>query len=159
MSTTETHTHTYAPRPDLTKHIGGPIAAMQRLEERIELDETIRELVKLRTSFVNGCSFCIDMHWTAARAAGESEQRLAQIAAWDESPYFDARERAALALADAVTDVGGTHVPDDVWEVAAQQFSEAELANLVVVCAAINFWNRFAISARALPASWVAPAA
>ncbi len=142
------------PRIDLFSAAGAPMAAMVRLEERIELDHTVRELVKLRASIVNGCSFCIDMHWTDARAAGESEQRLAQVAAWDESPYFDARERAALALTDAITAVGETRVPDDVWAAAAEQFDEAELANLVVQIAAINFWNRTAISARSLPASW-----
>lgn len=144
------------PRIDLFSAAPAPIAAMVRLEERIELAHTIRELVKLRASIVNGCSFCIDMHWTDARRAGESEQRLAQVAAWDESPYFDARERAALALTDAVTAVGETRVPDDVWEAAAEQFDEAELANLVIQIAAINFWNRTAIAARSLPASWSA---
>ncbi|HST40149.1 MAG TPA: carboxymuconolactone decarboxylase family protein, partial [Conexibacter sp.] len=108
---------------------------------------------------VNGCAFCIDMHWTDARAAGESEQRLSQVASWDESPYFDARERAALALTDAITHVGETRVPDDVWEAAAAQFEEAELAHLVVEIAAINFWNRVSIASRKLPAGWDAEGA
>ncbi|MDO8185537.1 carboxymuconolactone decarboxylase family protein [Conexibacter sp. JD483] len=146
------------PRIDLFSSAAAPMAAMVRLEERIELDATIRELVKLRASIVNGCAFCIDMHWTEARRAGESELRLAQVASWDESPYFDARERAALALTDAITAVGETRVPDPVWEAAAEQFEQAELANLVVQIAAINFWNRAAIAARSLPASWGAGA-
>lgn len=155
MSTTETFT----PRIDLVQHAGGCYAAMARLEERIELDATVRELVKLRASQLNGCAFCLDMHWTEAREQGESEQRLAQISAWGESPYFSPRERAALALTDAITLVSETHVPDDVWEQAAQQFDEPELANLVVAIAAINFWNRLAVTSRALPASWRAGAA
>jgi AhpD family alkylhydroperoxidase len=152
------HEHTTTPRIDVADHAGAPMAAMIRLEERIELDHTIKALVKLRASIVNGCAFCIDMHWADARAAGESEQRLAQVAAWDESPYFDARERAALALTDAITAVGETRVPDDVWEQAAGQFDEAELAHLVVAIAAINFWNRVAIATRRQPASWHAAA-
>lgn len=148
-----THTHT-TPRIDLMALAGGPFAAMAKLEQRIELNATIKELVKLRASIVNGCAFCIDMHWTDARAAGESEQRLAQVAAWDESPYYDARERAALALTDEITAVGETRVPDDVWQQAAEQFEEAELAHLVMQIAAINFWNRIAIASRKLPASW-----
>lgn len=153
-----THTNT-TPRIDLMALAGGPFAAMIRLEERIELDARIKELVKLRASIVNGCAFCIDMHWTDARAAGESEQRLSQVAAWDESPYFDARERAALALTDSITHVGETRVPDDVWEAAAAQFDDTELANLVIAIAAINFWNRVAIATRKQPASWEAGAA
>ncbi|MDW5596204.1 carboxymuconolactone decarboxylase family protein [Conexibacter stalactiti] len=153
-----THTNT-TPRIDSMALAGGPVAAMVRLEQRIELDPTIRELVKLRASIVNGCAFCIDMHWTDARAAGESEQRLSQVASWDESPYFDARERAALALTDSVTHVGETRVPDDVWEAAAAQFDDTELAHLVIAIAAINFWNRVAIATRKLPASWTEEAA
>jgi AhpD family alkylhydroperoxidase len=139
---------------DMPQLAAGPYAALARLEERIELDPTIRELVKLRASIINGCAFCIDMHWTDARAHGESELRLAQIAAWGESPYFDARERAALALCDAVTLVAATHVPDDVWREAEQHFEPGELAHLVMQITAINAWNRIAISSRSLPASY-----
>ena len=145
---------TITPRFDLGKHAGGPLAAMRRVEERIELDPTIRELVTLRASFVNGCAFCIDMHWADARANGESEERLAQVAAWHESPFFTSRERAALTLTDAVTDVGGTHVPDDAWDEAARHFDQDELAHLVFQIGAINLWNRVVVSARAVPASY-----
>jgi len=149
-----TNTTAHTPRIDLFSAAAAPMAAMVRLEERVELDRTIRSLVKVRASIVNGCSYCIDMHWTDARAAGESEVRLAQVAAWDESPYFTARERAALALTDAITAVGETRVPDEVWEAAAEQFDEQELGHLVVAIAAINFWNRTTITSRSLPASW-----
>jgi AhpD family alkylhydroperoxidase len=142
------------PRLDISQLAGGPYAALARLEERIELDQTLRELVKLRASFINGCAFCIDMHWADARAQGESELRLAQIAAWEESPYFDERERAALALCDAVTLVAATHVPDDVWSEAERHFEPEELAHLVMQITAINAWNRIAISSRSLPASY-----
>jgi alkylhydroperoxidase family enzyme len=95
------------------------------------------------------------MHWAEARAAGEPEVRLAQLAAWAESPYYDdARERAALALTDAMTHVSVTHVPDDVWAEAERHFDPDELADLVVAIGAVNLWNRVEIATRALPASY-----
>ncbi|MBX5442949.1 MAG: carboxymuconolactone decarboxylase family protein [Solirubrobacteraceae bacterium] len=146
------------PRIDMTAHAGGPYAAMVRVSERIELDPRLKHLVELRASQINGCAFCLDMHWTAAKAHGESDLRLAQLAAWDESPAFDERERAALALTEAMTHVADTHVPDDVWARARRHFDERELAHLVVQIAAINFWNRVAVASRAVPAGY-APAA
>jgi AhpD family alkylhydroperoxidase len=109
------------PRIDLATLTAGPAAAMREVEARIELDPRLHELVKLRTSLINGCAFCIDMHWTSLRRQGESDLRLAQLAAWQESPYFDERERAALALTDAVSHVSATHVPDAVWARAEAQ--------------------------------------
>jgi AhpD family alkylhydroperoxidase len=147
---------TMEPRLNVVDHNAGAYAAMARVEERIDLDPTLRELIKLRASIINGCAFCLDMHWTDARAHGESELRLAQLPAYDESPYFDEREKAALALCDAVTLVSETHVPDAVWAEAERHFSPEELANLVLAIAAINFWNRVAISSRSLPASFAA---
>ena len=126
---------------------------MLRLEQRIDFDPRLRELVKVRASLINGCAFCIDMHWNAARERGEAEQRLAQLAAWHESPFFDDRERAALALTDAVTHVAETHVPDDVWVEAERHFSPDELGHLLFAIGAINLWNRVEIAARAVPAS------
>ena len=114
---------------------------------------------RVRASMVNGCAFCIDMHWANARARGEPEVRLAQLAAWRESPFFDDRERAALALTDAVTRVAETHVPDDVWAEAEAHFSEPELANLLFAIAAINVWNRLMVATRTLPASYLAETA
>lgn len=152
MSThTQIHTH---PRIELTQHAGRLQAALVRVEQTIELDPGLRLLVKLRASLINGCAFCIDMHWTEARAHGESEQRLAQLGAWAESPYFDERERAALALTDAVTNVSSTHVPDEIWSAAEEHFGPDELVNLLFAIATINAWNRLAIAARAQPASF-----
>ena len=132
---------------------------MVKLEERIDLDPGLRELVRLRASLINGCAYCIDMHWTALRRDGESEVRLAQLAAWEESPFFDERERAALALTDAATLVADTHVPDAVWARAEAQFSSEELAHLLFQIAAINLWNRVAVSIRGVPASFAEAAA
>lgn len=154
MSTTTHPAH--EPRLDVFAHAKPAYAAMARVEERIDLDPVLKELVKLRASQINGCAFCLDMHWAAAKAAGERDVRLAQLAAHAESPYFDARERAVLALTDAVTLVSETHVPDDVWAAAAAELDEAELANVLLQIAAINFWNRLAVATRMVPASWTA---
>jgi AhpD family alkylhydroperoxidase len=129
---------------------------MIRVEERIDFDPALRELVRLRASQINGCAYCIDMHWPEARAAGQSEERLAQLAAWRESPFFDERERAALALTEAVTHVSETHVPDEIWAEAEAHFAPDELAHMLFQIAAINVWNRIAVSTRALPAGYVA---
>ncbi len=141
------------PRIELARHAGGPLAAMARVEERITLDPVVRELVKLHASQINGCVFCIDMHWIEARASGEPEVRLAQLVAWQESPHFSERERAALALCEAVTHVSATRVPDDVWNTAAAHFEPDELAHLLFQIAATNLWNRVCVAARTVPAS------
>ena len=140
-------------RLDLPHLAGAPFAGMLRVEERINLNERVRGLVKVRASQLNGCAYCIDMHWSEARAAGESEIRLAQLAAWHESPLYDEGERAALALTDAVTHVSETHVPDDIWALAEAHFDPDELAHLLFAIAAINLWNRLMISIRAMPSS------
>jgi AhpD family alkylhydroperoxidase len=105
-------------------------AAMFRLESSIELEGNVRELVKLRASQLNGCAFCIDMHWKDARAAGETEERLYLLDAWGESPLYTERERAALALCEEMTLIAGGHVPDEVWEPARAVFDEHELSQL-----------------------------
>jgi AhpD family alkylhydroperoxidase len=128
-----------------------PYAALLRLDESIEVEQPLRELVKVRASQLNGCAFCIDMHWKDARALGESEQRLYMLDAWRESPLYDDRERAALALCEAMTLVSEGQVPDDVWNDAAAAFDEDELAQLVYAIATINTWNRLAITARSEP--------
>lgn len=151
MSNQTTTSAIPAPRLDLATAAPKAFAAMRRLEGSIELDATIRHLVQMRASQVNGCAFCVDMHWKEARAAGESEERLHMLFAWPESALFDDRERAALALTEAVTLIGPDHVPDEIWDPAAAVFSEAELANLLVQIAAINSWNRLMIASRTEP--------
>ncbi|MFJ8582382.1 carboxymuconolactone decarboxylase family protein [Micromonospora sp. NPDC093277] len=118
---------------------------------RGNLDHTVLELVKLRASMLNGCAFCVDMHSRDALAAGESSRRLFAVAAWREAPFFDERERTALALTDAVTRLGEHGVPDEVWDAAAKVWSERELADLVVAIATINVWNRIAITTQTQP--------
>jgi AhpD family alkylhydroperoxidase len=129
-------------------------AAMVRLEDAIELDQRVRDLIRVRASQINGCVFCIDMHWQEARAAGEREDRLYSLDAWRQSPLYDDRERAALELCEAITLVADSHVPDDVWDAAAAEFDPRELAHLVFAITAINAWNRVVISARTEPGSY-----
>ncbi|MGC5052709.1 carboxymuconolactone decarboxylase family protein [Micromonospora sp. DT48] len=115
---------------------------------RANVDHTVLELVKLRASMLNGCTYCVDMHSREAMDAGESSRRLFAVAAWREAPFFDERERAALALTDAVTRLGEHGVPDDVWDAAAKVWPEKALADLVLAIATINVWNRIAVTFR-----------
>jgi AhpD family alkylhydroperoxidase len=121
---------------------------------QVQLDPGLRMLVNLRASIVNGCAYCIDMHSKDARKAGESEQRLSALPAWRQTPFFDDRERAALALTDAITLISDGHVPREVWDEASGQFEPDELAQLVWAIITINAWNRIATSTRMLPGSY-----
>jgi AhpD family alkylhydroperoxidase len=127
---------------------------MYGLDGSIELDRTLRGLIKLRASQVNGYAFCVDMHWKDARAAGESEERLYSLVSWRDSRLYTPRERAALALCEAVTLVAEGHVPDDVWEATASSFEPGELAQLLFAITAINAWNRLCIAAAAKPGTY-----
>ena len=131
----------------------GAMKALMALETEVQqsgLDHTLVELVKIRASQINGCAFCLHMHTRDARAKGESEQRIYLLDAWRESPLFSDRERAALAWTEAVTLVSQTHVPDAVFDQAKAQFADEELVKLTLLIAAINAWNRFAISFRSI---------
>ncbi len=110
------------------------------------LEGSLLELVKVRASQINGCAFCIDMHTKDARAAGESEQRLYALSAWREAPFFTERERAALALTEAVTLIADSHAPQAVIDGAAAAFSPDELTWLLYAVIEINAWNRLAIT-------------
>jgi AhpD family alkylhydroperoxidase len=136
------------PRMRIGKAAPAPHRALVALSKSIELDPTLRELVNLRASIVNGCAYCIDTHTKDARQAGESEQRLYALAAWRDSPLFSDRERTALALTDAITLISDEHVPHAVWDEAAAVFSEDELAQLLWAITAMNAWNRIAIATR-----------
>jgi AhpD family alkylhydroperoxidase len=140
-----------ADRIQLSERAPRAYAAMSRLEAAIDLPASPRHLVKVRASQINGCAFCLDMHWLDARADGESEARLYSLDTWSESTLYTDAERAALALCEAMTRLDAGHVPDDVWEHAAEQFDEDELAQLVFAIASINTWNRLMIAARAQP--------
>jgi AhpD family alkylhydroperoxidase len=116
------------------------------------LDPVVAELVRIRSSQLNHCAFCLDMHTRDARAAGESEERIYLLSAWDEAgPVFTEKERAALALTEAITVITDGFVPDEVYERAAKHFEEEELAHLIAVVFTINSWNRIAVSTRMAP--------
>jgi AhpD family alkylhydroperoxidase len=117
-------------------------------------EQPLLHLIKLRTSQINGCAYCLDMHWKDLRAIGENEQRLYSLAAWRECPYYSDRERAALAWTDAVTLITEGHVPDAVYEEVRPHFSEKELADLTLAVAAINVWNRLSIAGRTVPGTY-----
>jgi AhpD family alkylhydroperoxidase len=111
------------------------------------LSPQLIDLVNYRVSQLNGCAFCLDMHSKDLRARGETEQCLFMISPWREVPnIYSERERAALAWAEAVTRLEGQQVPDAVYEAAAREFSEAELAQLTLAVVAINGWNRFNVA-------------
>jgi len=131
-----------------------PMVAMEKYFMNCGLDHGLIHLVKLRASQINGCAYCIDVHWKDARAAGETEQRLYGLDAWAESPYYNDRERAALTWTESLTRVGEGHVPNEVYELLRSQFSEKETVDLSWVIAIINAWNRMAISLRSPAGSY-----
>ncbi len=146
-----------AERIDSSKVDPGAYRAMFGLEKYVResgLELSLLDLVKVRASQINGCAYCLDMHWKDARARGESEQRLYSLDAWRETSYYTDRKRAALAWTEAVTLIAETHVPDDLYEQVRQQFREEELVTLTLAVVAINGWNRLAISFRTEPGTY-----
>jgi len=141
------------PRLSARRLAPDPYQAMVAFDNSIDFDPRLRELVKIRASQLNGCAYCLDMHTRDARDAAEDERRLATLAGWHESPFFTPRERAALALTDAVTRLGDHGVSDAVWAEAAEHFDEAELAQLLWAIVAINAWNRIGVTTRLVPQS------
>ena len=144
-------------RMDYAKAAPGAMKALSGLDAylaRCGLEASLRELVKLRASQINGCAYCVDMHSLDARAGGESEQRLYALPVWHETPFFTERERAALLWTEKLTLLSVDHVPDEVFEQVRQHFSEEELANLTLVIATINAWNRFGVSFRDVPGEY-----
>lgn len=149
-------------RFDYAKVAPGAYRAMAGLEHYLHecgLEESLLHLVKLRASQINGCAYCLDMHWKDLKAIGETDQRLYELNAWEESPFYSDRERAALAWTEAVTKVSESRVSDEVFESVRQHFSEKELADLTLAIATINAWNRLAISARTVPGTYAVPQA
>lgn len=129
--------------------------AMLNLENYLQdssLEYSICELVRTRASQLNGCAFCLQMHTSDARKAGETEERLYLLNAWREAPVYTPRERAALAWTEALTLVARTGAPDADYEQARQEFSDGELVDLTLLIGAINSWNRIAIGFRSQPA-------
>jgi AhpD family alkylhydroperoxidase len=144
----ETRLNFFKSGPDAMKAMSG----LDQQIARSGLEKSLVELVRLRASQMNGCAYCIDVHTADARKAGEGERRLATVAVWRETPFFNERERAALEWTESVTRVADTRVPDDVWERVQPHFTPAELVDLTLLVNTINAWNRFAIAFRMMPA-------
>ena len=150
MSTTTTTTDRFDLDTDARELYRAQVA-LDRAVGESPLDPRIRELVKIRASQINGCAYCIDMHTREALAGGDTQQRLFALAAWRESPLFDERERAALALTDAVTLIAtAPEKIDPAYDAAAAHFATEELAGLVYAIAMINTWNRLAVATHAV---------
>lgn len=141
-------------RFDFRSSAVGAYQAMLELERYLDgsgIEPLLQHLVKLRASQINGCAYCLDMHWKDLRALGESEQRLYSLDAWRECPYYSDRERAALEWTEAVTLISQSHADDAVYAKVREQFDQAELAKLTVLIATINAWNRLAVAGRTRP--------
>lgn len=136
----------------VTPEVSGAMGALHReavaAAQAAGVEPELLELVRIRASQINGCGFCLDMHTKDARARGETEQRIYALNAWQETPFFSERERAALALAEAVTLVHDGRVPDPVYAAAAEVFKEAELAAVIWAAIVINTYNRIAVTTR-----------
>ena len=138
----------------------GAVEAVRALEKYVRIcgiEPKAMELIKIRASQINGCAYCLDMHTKDARACGETEQRIYALNAWRETPFFTEKERAALAWAEAVTQVSASQVSDEVYEIARQCFDEKELVNITIAITAINGWNRLAVSFRSVPGVYEPP--
>ncbi len=139
--------------------VPGAMQALQQLAkiaEQTGLPEKTIGLVHLRASQINGCGVCVDMHAHLMRKSGETEQRTMAVAAWRDTPYFTAAERAALALTESETRLNdrADPVPDEVWNEAARRYDERQLAGLVLAIAIINVWNRLNVTTRQIAGEW-----
>src|SRR5689334_23299642 len=135
--------------PGYSRAMSHPDHAPTKELDKAPLDPNPRQLIRIRASQLNGCACCIDMHTRDARAIGETEQRICGLAAWRETPYFTARERAALAFTETVTRLSETHVPEQAYQDVAAEFSPLQVAALVSLIVTINAWNAIGVSTRA----------
>ncbi|MDH6440561.1 AhpD family alkylhydroperoxidase [Streptomyces sp. SAI-144] len=140
--------------PEVSGAMGSLHAAAVSAAEDAKVEPELLELIRIRASQINGCAFCLDMHTKDARAAGETEQRVYALNAWRETPFFTGRERAALALTEAVTLVHDGQVPDAVYAEAAEVFDETQIAALIWAATVINAYNRIAIATRMVPGGY-----
>lgn len=148
------------PRLDPRRAAPAAMQALLGLQTHVNqcgLEHGLLELVKYRASQLNGCAWCMDMHTKDARAAGETEQRLYLLSAWRECPFYNERERAALAWTEAVTRLPESGVPDETFAAARTQFSEQELVELTMAIIAINGWNRINVAFCTVPGTYRAP--
>lgn len=138
-------------RIDFAKVAHEGLTGLYKLEAYVKhsgLEQSLLDLIRMRSSQLNGCGYCLDMHSKDARAAGETEQRLYVLPAWREAPFYTDRERAALEWTEALTLISQNDVPDELYQRVREQFGEKELVDLTLAIAAINTWNRLSISLR-----------
>jgi AhpD family alkylhydroperoxidase len=133
-----------------------PVQALWAVAEQGGVPAKTLSLVHLRISQINGCSVCIDGGFRGAKKAGESDERLFTVAAWQHAPYFSDAERAALALAEAVTRMSdrADPVPDEIWNEAARHYEQRALAGLLLGIAAVNVWNRLNVATAQVAGEW-----
>ena len=134
------------------------LLGVEKYLSKCSIEKPLRELIKLRVSQINGCAYCIDMHWKDARAAGETEQRLYSLPAWRETPFYSERERAGLLFAEELTRVADRPIPESVHDQVSEQFRDEEIHDLSWVIAAINTWNRVNIGVGTVPGDYQPPA-
>lgn len=141
--------------PDAYKALAHLDHAVKKELDRVGFDARLRELVRVRASQLNGCAYCVDMHTKDARVAGETDERLTALPVWRDTPFFDERERAALAFTEAVTLMTVDHVPDGAYEAVAEHYGEDEIAALVSLIVMINAWNAIGVSTHSwMPGSY-----
>ncbi len=138
----------------------GAMQALQKLDQATKkagVPDATQELIRLRAGQINGCSGCVDIHSRVLKAMGEPDERIVMVGAWRDSSYYSDAERAALALAEAVTRLADRPdpVPDDVWAEAARHYDEEQLGALVLAIASINTWNRLNVATRQITGEWV----
>jgi AhpD family alkylhydroperoxidase len=136
---------------ELAPHIAEAMEALDAASRKTQLEPALLELVRIRASQINGCAYCVDLHSKDARSAGESERRVYTLPVWRETPLFTARERAALELTEAGTRLADNPVGDELFDRAAAQFTDVELAELIWTIAVINAWNRLGATAHPWP--------
>lgn len=135
--------------PTFSRGLGALDAATTRQLDEARIESSLRELIRIRASQLNGCAYCVDLHTKGALEGGDLPRRVAAVSIWRESPFFTARERAALALTETMTLAAQTHVPDADWAVASAEFSPEELGALVALVTMINAWNIVGVTTRA----------
>ena len=133
--------------------INGPaIANMAKSQNDMRsIEGRLRAIIELRVSQINGCAYCVDLHATEARKLGETQQRLDCLTVWQEVPFFDAAEKAALAWAETVTAIADKGAPENVYHALSEHFSDKQIVDLTLIISQMNAWNRLAISFGHLP--------
>ena len=145
-------------RIDVSKVEPAAYKAMLGLEQYLHqssLEQKLLDLIKIRASQINKCAFCIDMHTKEARKAGETEQRIYALSAWQETPFFTPQERAALSFTEAVTLIAENSINDELYEQVSRYFPPQEIVQILIAIATINAWNRISISTGMIPGSYV----